>query len=252
MHTIFSLILPLTLLILSGVLPPSANATETITLNAEDDWAPYSYVAAGKIQGFAPTVISAAFASQGIKVKYNAVPFTRCLRETLSGAALGCFDIEINSENEQQYHFHKTPLFVEGLSIFAKSPHRKITVPDLEGHTVAITNGYTYPPLIMNNRNIIKDGSPSDEVQFKKLLAGRVQYALVNSTPAKLMQKNNQRYRTQIIEVGLVNQAKFYIGFSKKHPDGLRLRQVFEQGLSTIKANGQYAQLEQQFKASLQ
>lgn len=231
-------------------------ATEVITLGAEDDWAPYSYVKPGtrQIQGFAPQIVSAAFLTQGITVNYRAVPFTRCLKETLSGALAGCFDIEKNSDNQADYHFHPTPLFAEGLSIFALDTHpaRNLTSEDLQGHTVAITNGYTYPPLIMKNDRIKKDVSPSDEVQFKKLLAGRVKFALVNTTPAQLMKQKNPQFKARIVEVGLVNKANFYIGFSKKHPDGARLMPIFEQGLQTIRANGQYRELEKQFKASLQ
>ncbi|QLI81558.1 transporter substrate-binding domain-containing protein [Chitinibacter fontanus] len=231
-------------------------AGEVITLGAEDDWAPYSYLKPGekKISGFAPRIITAAFQTQGIDVQFRAVPFTRCLKETLSGELVGCFDIEKNEENQSQYFFHRTPLFSEGLSIFAlsSSQPRTVQVADLAGHTVAITNGYTYPPLIMNNAKIKKDASPSDEVQFKKLLAGRAEFALVNTTPAKLLMQKTPAFKNRIVEVGLVNKALFYIGFSKSHPDGARLALIFEQGLHVIHSNGQYAQLEQEFKASLQ
>ncbi|QLG89003.1 transporter substrate-binding domain-containing protein [Chitinibacter bivalviorum] len=231
-------------------------AGEEITLGAEDDWAPYSYLAPGQaqIQGFAPKVVAAALLTQGIMVKFQAVPFARCLKETQMGSLAGCFDIEKNDENQSEYHFHTTPLFAEGLSIFALDSvvQRHLDASDLPGHSVAITNGYTYPPLIMNNPKIKKDVSPSDEVQFKKLMAGRVQFALVNTTPAKLLQQKNVQFKARIVEVGLVNTAQFYVGFSKKHPDGARLAQRFELGLQAIHANGQYEALQKEFKASLQ
>ncbi|WP_051259045.1 substrate-binding periplasmic protein [Chitinibacter tainanensis] len=244
------------LLLLALLLAMPALAQTTITLNAEDDWAPYSYVERGKegIQGLAPKIITAAFATQQIKVNYRAVPFSRCLRETEEGQALGCFDIEINSDNAKRFYFHRTPLFQEGLSIFARAPHRTgLSAADLPGHAVGATNGYTYPPVIMQDSRIRKDISPSDEVQLRKLLAGgRIDYALINTTPAKLLFKKNPAFKGALLEVGLVNQASFYIGFSKKHPDGQKLAELFEEGLRTIKANGEYERLMREFRASLQ
>jgi polar amino acid transport system substrate-binding protein len=231
----------------------TSHANETITLDAEDDWAPFSYVKDGQLLGFTPSIIRAAFKTQGVDVKFNIVPFARCLREAETGVALGCFDIEINAENQNKYLWHETPLLLEGLSIYALAPHqrRDLTAADLDFQTVAVTHGYTYPPMIMNNSKIIRDLSPSDEVQFKKLAVGRVKYALVNTTPAQLILQKNPRYQGRIIEVGLVNKAKFYLGFSPHHKDGARMAQIFEQGMKAIKADGQYHKLEAEFRARL-
>ncbi|XZG70712.1 substrate-binding periplasmic protein [Chitinibacteraceae bacterium HSL-7] len=231
-------------------------SAETITLNAEDDWAPYSYVSEADrqvIQGFAPEVIRAALATQDIEVRFNPVPFSRCLHETLGGKALGCFDIEINSDNAAQYHFHHTPLFLEGLSIFAAKPStRRLGVADLREQRVGATRGYTYPPEILNDAAIVKDVSPSDEVQLKKLLAGRIDYALINTTPARLMLKAHPEWAGRIHDVGLVNEAKFYVGFSRRHPDGARMAQALERGLLAIHANGSYARLKRAFQRRLE
>ncbi|UUZ54502.1 ABC transporter substrate-binding protein [Massilia sp. H-1] len=52
---------------------------QTITVGAEDDWAPYSSVVDGKAQGFAVDVVRAAFAAVGIKAEFEVLPYVRCL-----------------------------------------------------------------------------------------------------------------------------------------------------------------------------
>jgi polar amino acid transport system substrate-binding protein len=74
---------------------------------------------------------------------------------------------------------------------------------------------------------------------------------LVNTTPAQLILQKNPHYRGRIIEVGLVNKAKFYLGFSPRHKDGARMAQIFEQGMKAIKTDGQYQKLETEFRARL-
>jgi polar amino acid transport system substrate-binding protein len=55
-------------------------SAETITINGEDDWAPYSSATPNykSVQGLAPEIIAAAFKTQGVDVKFRPVPFARC------------------------------------------------------------------------------------------------------------------------------------------------------------------------------
>ncbi|MGL5934274.1 MAG: transporter substrate-binding domain-containing protein, partial [Cetobacterium sp.] len=70
---------------------------ETIIINAEDDWAPFSSVTPDKksAEGLSVDLVRAAFATQGIEVQFMAVPFARCLYEVEHGHVVACFNASI-------------------------------------------------------------------------------------------------------------------------------------------------------------
>ncbi|NHQ84737.1 amino acid ABC transporter substrate-binding protein [Iodobacter sp. HSC-16F04] len=242
----------LTGLCFASILLSASLYAETVVINAEDDWAPFSSMTRNKqgIEGLSPSLVSAAFHTQGIEVKFNPVPFARCLYEVERGKAVACFDTSITEENKNKYIWHKTPLFEEGLSIFAlsDSKDKNLTVKDLEGKTVSITHGYSYPNVLMDNKKIIRDESPFDDTQLKKILLKRVQYGVINTIPGTLMINANRNYKGKIKIVGLVETSVFYLNFSKSHKDGQRMADIFEKGMQEIKANGTYKKIERDFK----
>ncbi len=228
---------------------------ETITVNAEDDWAPFSSITANKrsAEGLSVDLVRAAFATQGIDVRFMPVPFARCLFEVEHGQVVACFNASITEENKEKFLWPSQSLLSEGLSILALSEAKlqNIGPKDLEGRTVGITNGYTYPMSLMRNNKIIKDVSRSDTVQLKKLMSRRIEYAIINTTPARLMINADPAMRERIKIVGSVELSLLYLNFSKKHPDAPRLLVAFEKGLKTIQSNGTYARIQNDFNARL-
>ena len=99
-------------------------AATTIVLAGEDDWPPYSFAdkrslgAGHEPTGFSPRLIRAAFASQGVNVRFISVPFSRCMRLALTDQVAGCFNASITNENRNDYIWHSPPMFKEELSIF--------------------------------------------------------------------------------------------------------------------------------------
>lgn len=228
---------------------------ETISINAEDDWAPFSSITANKksAEGLSVDLVRAAFATQGIDVRFMPVPFARCLFEVEHGQVVACFNASITEENKGKFLWPSQPLLNEGLSILALSDAglRNLGPKDLEGHMVGITNGYTYPTSFMKNKKISKDISRTDAVQLKKLMSRRIEYAIINTTPAQLMINANPAMRGKIKIVGSVELSLLYLNFSKKHHDAPRLLAIFEKGLKTIHSNGTYARIQRDFNERL-
>lgn len=224
---------------------------ETIVINAEDDWSPFSSITADKnsAEGLSVDLVRAAFATQGIEVQFMPVPFARCLYETEQGKVVACFNTSITEENKAKFLWPSVPLLTEGLSILAlsESTMKNLNPKDLEGHLVGITNGYTYPTSFMNNKKISKDISRTDTVQLKKILAKRIEYGIVNTTPAMLLINSSPATRGKIKIVGTVELSLLYLNFSKKHQDGQRLLAAFEEGLKTIHSNGTYERIQHNF-----
>ncbi|WP_367847186.1 substrate-binding periplasmic protein [Rhodoferax sp. WC2427] len=238
-----------------GLATAACAQNPTITIAAEDDWAPYSSMKADKSgpEGFSPDLVRAVFKLKGVDVKMVAVPFVRCLQMVKTAKAVACFDTTITDENKDEFYWHKTPIFEEGLAIFAlaDTPQTGLTTLGLEGGTVGITTGYTYPTDFMQNKKIKKFEANSDEHLLKMLLAKRVQYVILNTMPGMLRIKNDASLSGKVKQVGLISKDGFWLNFSKTHPDGKRMADLFEAGLLELKASGRYDKMYADFKQRL-
>jgi len=226
---------------------------ETITIAAEDDWAPYSSIKADKSgpEGLAPELIKKVFKLKGIDVQYVTLPFARCMYYTLIGKTVGCFDATVTKENKNQYYWHKSPMFTEGLSVFAKSDSKDqhVELKDMEGKMVGYTIGYTYSPEILQNKKIKMFGVTSDHNQLNMLVNGRIQYALINTTPGIMIVNKDPKLSGKVKLVGRLSDDNFWIAFSKNHPDGKRLTETFESGLELFKSSGEYDKMMKDFRS---
>ncbi|MBI5925387.1 MAG: transporter substrate-binding domain-containing protein [Aquabacterium sp.] len=234
----------------------TAMATEVVTVAAEDDWAPYSSMRADRTgpEGLSPALVKAAFKTQDVEVRFQVVPFSRCLHYAEKGTVVGCFDTTRTETNKDLFYWHPTPLFQEELGIFARSEvnARDMKQKDLEGQAVGITIGYTYPTDFMQNPRIKKLSAVSDGNLVKMLVAKRVNYILLNTMPGYYRIKQEPALKGQIKRVGAIGMDRFWVSFSRAHPDGKRLSEVFEKGLQAIKANGEYDRMLTAFKQELQ
>ena len=244
------------MLVVCAGLWTTAMATEVVTVAAEDDWAPYSSMRADRTgpEGLAPALVKAAFKTQDVEVRYQVVPFSRCLHYAEKGVVIGCFNTTRTEANKDAFHWHLTPLFQEELGIFARSEvhTREMKQKDLEGQSVGITIGYTYPTDFMQNPRITRLSAVSDGNLVKMLVARRVNYILLNTMPGYHRIKQDPALKGQIKRVGAIGLDNFWVSFSRAHPDGKRMSEVFEKGLQAIKANGEYDRMVTAFKRDMQ
>lgn len=226
---------------------------ETITIAAEDDWAPYSSIKQDKSgpEGLAPELIKKVFKLKGVDVQYVTLPFARCMYYTLIGKTIGCFDATVTKENKNQYYWHKTPLFTAQLAVFARrnSEDNDLKIKDMEGKTVGYTIGYTYSKEVLQNKKIKLFGTVSDHNQLSMLANGRIQYALVYTMPGALIANQDPKLQGKVKIVGHINDDGFWIVFSKTHPDGKRLMETFQSGLELFKSSGEYDKMMNEFRS---
>ncbi|EQB2604233.1 substrate-binding periplasmic protein [Aeromonas salmonicida] len=225
-----------------------------VLVAAEDDWAPYCALnkESGQPQGLAPALVKAVFAIEGIALEFRTIPFARCMHEAKSDKVLACFNATITEENRYQYHWHETPMFEEDLAIFALAGggHHDLKLTALEGKTVGITLGYTYPTDFMDHPRITRFQAKSDAQIIEMLVRGRVDYILMNEMPGYL--KIQQKALTgRVVKVGKISTDGFWLAFSRAHPQGEAMAKRFEEGLQKIKNNGTYETLVRDFEHSL-
>lgn len=220
----------------------------------EDDWPPYaSQGPDGEPQGFAVRLVRAAFASQGVAVRLQSMPFARCMRAAKEGGAAGCFNATITTENRALYHWHEPPMFEEELAIFGPAEHTggELSLADLRGHSVGYTNGYTYPTEFMRDPAIQRSGATSDKLLLRMLLSRRVDYILLNTMPGMLRIQGDPALQGKVRRLGRISQDGFWIAFSKNHPEGRKLAEQFGQGLVELRRNGSYQRMLGEFRREL-
>lgn len=222
-------------------------AAKTIEIGAEDDWPPFSSKgrSTSEPEGVAPTLVREAFQAVGIAVRFSTLPFARCMQYAESGQVVGCFNATRLPSNEHTYCWHPTPMFHEELAIYAAAPAGPVDlgVSDLLGRRVGITIGYTYPGEIMDNPRIHRHLVKSDDQLLKLLATGRVDFALLNATPAARRLAASPRLFGAIHRVGSISMDGFWLAFSKKHPDAIEMCRAFETGLQSLQRSGRYRSL---------
>lgn len=242
-------------LILLLCLTATMAQAKTIIIAAEDDWPPYSYRKAGsnEPQGLAPLLVREAFASQDISTQFVIVPFAQCLKMAETGSAVGCFDVSITPSNRNKYIWHRTPLFYEEAAIFGLVSDQSSTVTQnmLHGHTVGVTQGYTYPASFTTDGNIRKVPTTRDEQLIDMLLAHQVDYILMNTLPGLMHLNNAPAARDKVGRLGVVGVDAFWLAFSRRNPDGASMAQKFEAGLQTLHKNGRYQRILSDFRQQL-
>lgn len=231
------------LVLVQALLCMSAMANEKVKIIAEDDWYPYSAAINGKPEGMSVDLVRAAYKAVGIDVEYEIMGYTKCMKDVSDGHAVGCFDTIIDETVKQTQVFPAEPMFKAKLLIYgpASSTESGLKVKDLAGKTVGIVNGYTYGDEFEASKDIKRDVAPQDINNFKKIAAGRIQYAIAYEKVAQsIIGKNKADLDGKLKPIGEVAEYDVFTSFSKKHKDGPRMAKLLEDGLKKIKASKEY------------
>jgi len=230
-------------------LAPGAGA-DTITIGAEDDWAPYSSVVEHAAQGFAVDVVREAFAAVNVTVNFDVLPYVRCLAQAKAGHLIGCFDAVPNAMISSSYLWHAQPLFTTRMNVYALagSSEQGLVAASLEGKTVGVARDYEYGDAFDLNTRIVRKVVDRNESGFKMLLARRIAYMAAEERIANaLFAKYPAAFGGKFKLVGTVATPGLYMAFTKATPDGAKYLAKFNQGYELIRSNGRYAALERKW-----
>jgi len=232
----------ITFLLLMNV-ASARSQTKSLVIAVEDDAAPWSRADG---TGYANDVVVAAFSAVGIDVKLRVMPYARCKRMAIKGDVAGCLSMSPSTEFQGLIELSAKPLFTcyAGYFYNVNRPPRVTRQTDLPAKTVVGTViGYEYPAEFEGLKQkgiIVLEESPSEELNLKKLALGRVDLALLTYNQVKSPQWLISRAGVEgkvktAFQAGLLQS---YIGFSRKHSEGLWALQQFNKGYRLISANG--------------
>ncbi len=222
--------------------------TETITL-VTGEWAPYTSSKAGEGK-VAETVVIEAFKQEGIDVKLEHYPWKRSYTMVVQGEAEGTFPWYSNEEHRAETIESKEVLIkAEEVFFYQKShPFDWSTFEDLKKYSIGGTIGYSHVALLKSH-GINVDAVATDELNFKKLEAGRIDLfpasKLVGLTLVKSMFGDKASEITYHPKP--LSEGEAFILFSKKTGNGQRLSDTFDKGLKKLKESGRYKQIFDEF-----
>ncbi len=155
----------------------------------------------------------------------------------------------LHSERAVQMNILIIRAFIKLRELLATHKDLARKIEDMEGKMVGYTIGYTYSPEILQNKKIKMFGVTSDHNQLNMLVNGRIQYALINTTPGIMIVNQDPKLSGKVKLVGRLSDDNFWIAFSKNHPDGKRLTETFESGLELFKSSGEYDKMMKDFRS---
>jgi polar amino acid transport system substrate-binding protein len=217
--------------------------TQSVVLSVEDDASPWSRPDGS---GYANDLVVAAYRAVGVEVDLKVVPYARCKKMAINGEVAGCFSTSPSPELRGLIQLSDQPLFsvTSGYFYNVNKPPIVNRQENLAAETIVGTViGYEYPASfeqLKEQKKLLVEPSPSEDVNLRKLAAGRIDLALLNynemKSPEWLMKRAGVTGQVKIgFEAGLMNS---YIAFSTKHPEGAWAREQFNKGFSIIRTNG--------------
>lgn len=241
---------PLALLCLCLCLPWLVRADEIFRIGAEDDWYPFTAYRAGKIEGMSVDIVRAAFAASNTRIELQPYPYSRCMELTRTGQLAACFNTSPDARINAEFRIPQQALFHDDILLWANQDQAApITdLAQLAGRRVAVTIGYEYGTPFDSLQNIHRVAVRRDYNGFLMLQHGRVDFIPAYRGTARALFKEYPELAGQFTPVATLHQPQLYLSFSRHHPQAALLLERFERGMHTIKDNGRYQQILQQWQ----
>jgi polar amino acid transport system substrate-binding protein len=226
-------------------------SAETIRIST-GEFSPWSSESL-KHNGFTSHVIKEAFTLAGYEVEFTYYPWKRAFDSAKSGKKFHATSYWYPSEERANNFYYSDPIQTDQTVFFYLKSNPLgdwNTLSDLEGKRIGATSGFTYTAefwdAAKSKRLDIQEAS-SDELNFKKLLKGRVD--IVPSDPL-VGQKILRESFGADIAAGVVFSPKPLVAptghllFSKQLADAADLVSAFNLGLAELRESGRYAQFQ--------
>jgi len=216
------------------VLAPAAAVAETLRLTTLD-WPPYTGADLPG-QGTTTETVRKAAQAAGMSLEVEVLPWARAVNEGLNGSAVGYFPEYDGEEVRANCHL-SAPIGSGpvGLAETVSSPISWESLADLERLTIGVVAGYQNEPAFdaaVADGRIRVEPAVSDEINIRKLAAGRIDAIVVDSNVfAHLVAAEEPRVREAVrMDERLLAENDLYVCF-RRTPEGEAARDAFDRGL---------------------
>lgn len=223
----------------------AAPAEEVITLS-NGEWLPYMSASAPHY-GPLSRIVQEAFALQGITVRYVFRPWNRAYAEAAAGQVQGSIVWSKGLPGTARASdFLYSDIVFEGQSVFfhlKKKPFDWHDFSDLARVSIGGTASYEYQFERLPGIHI--DRAPSDELSFRKLLAGRFDVFPADADSGWLILRSRftpDEMAQVTVHAKPYAATPYHLIMPRRLKDSARLMKQFNHGLLRLKASGRYAE----------
>jgi polar amino acid transport system substrate-binding protein len=219
---------------------------------ATGEWTPFSGTELYE-NGFVLHVIREAFAREGIKVKYEFLPWERAYQAILGkdSTYLASAYWYRSSEREQEC-FYSEPINEEQMVFFFRKEKPLMNwnaYTDLAGYRIGTSLGITYPADFKQSleQGPLEFEEAKDDISnFKKLLAGRIDlFPTTTIAGYELLRSNFTAAEVEQLDYNTkpLMTSTGHLLFAKNNPEAEKYLQLFNAGLEKLKSDGTYDQM---------
>jgi polar amino acid transport system substrate-binding protein len=228
-------------LLLSLILTASALAgsVKLATL----DWEPYISQSMAN-NGFVAEVVREAFKRSGQNVTFAFMPWARVLAVAERGEVDGYLP-EYYGKKLQAKFLLSHPLPAGPLGFF-KLKSKAITwkiLDDLRPYRIGVVRGYVNTAAFDARQDLKKDEGEDDTRNLRKLVGGRIDLMVADKYVGLYLAKKNMPTGAGEIEFlsPVLENKELFVCFPKSKPGSRALRDAFNKGLASMKADGTLA-----------
>lgn len=198
--------------------------------------------------GVAAEITRAALAQAGLGMTLEFRPWARALLEFQRGMHDGVIAAWHSAERARSMVFPQPLGIVNQIGFMARADrrHRVDDLARLKGLRIGVVNGYANPERF-ERAELAVEGAVDDLANLRKLLAGRVDLALIDKGVAfSLLDSQLPEAAGRLVWLEpAVTELPLYTVFARSAP-GERLAQSLDRGLAEMQNSGRLAQLLQQ------
>jgi len=223
-------------------------SAETIRL-ATGHWPPY-LDEGSEDGGFAAQIIREALATQGMEVDFDYLPWSRALMLAGTDAYDGTAIWSCTPARARRFTLSDSIIPFRFVFFHrANDPFDWQTIQDLDGKKVGLTQDYAYGKMLVKaaRKGIVRtDMTTSDEANFRKLVAGRIDLFPMDPVVGKYMIRNE----LPVIVAGQITfdakplrKATYHVLFNNHGRRAEVLVETFNKGLAELKTSGRLVEL---------
>jgi polar amino acid transport system substrate-binding protein len=203
--------------------------------------------------GCTPWLVSEAFAQEGIGAEFGFFQWSRSYQVAKNGNWDGTVEWADTPEHREFFYLSEENLTDQEWVFFHRADYafEWENMDDLEGKIVGITNEYVYSDAfqeIMQKGTVNFETASSDEANFRKLLAGRIDvFPMERRVGYAILQKKfTTEERLQITHYPVqFNTFKPHLLLSKAVPENHERMNQFNRGWQKLKESGRITEIMQ-------
>lgn len=193
-----------------------------------------------------------AFAESGHTARIDFLPWARVLVELRKGNYDGILPLWPDDITNERL-IASRPLLYSELGFFMRrdTPVTFTNLKQLAGQKVGVVRGYIYPFEIMSS-GIATEEAVNDLTNLRKLAARRFDLVLLEQQVGLHLLKREPELQKVLVWQGqTLTRTPLFVGFKPRQPGKPDWAALYDQGLSSLLANGEYLRILQKHSPTI-